>query len=103
MLGSGYMYSKSAKGPRQRIETPVISVMDKLIKETSKKNKMKHLANKYFYKIKNAVEKAKINNRSEIHFYYNYYDFINNGLGKPHGFLQEFMYEMCYDYSVFVT
>ena len=102
MLGSGYMYSKSGNGQRQRIETPIISVMDKLIKETSRKNKMIYLTNKYFPKIKNSVEKAIVNNRTEIHFYYNYYDFVNNGLGKPHGFLQEFMHEMCYDYSEFI-
>ena len=42
-------------------------------------------------------------NKNEIKFYYNYYDFVNDRLGKPHGFLNEFMYEMCYEYSEYVT
>ena len=64
---------------------------------------MNFLANKYFNKISNAVIKASVNNKKEIHFFYNYYDFVNNRLGKPHGFLNEFMQEMSYEYSEYIT
>ena len=72
-------------------------------KEILRENKIIFLKNKYFEKICKSIEKAKCKNKNEIHFYYNYYDFINNGLGKPHGFLNEFMYEMSYDYSKYVN
>ena len=58
---------------------------------------------KYFNKICDLVIKACTNNKNEIYFYYNYYDFVNNGWGSPHGFLNEFMSEMCYEYSSIVT
>lgn len=103
MLGSGYLYAKNKNGQRRRIEEPIKSDIDKLIKETYKDNKMNFLANKYFNKICNAVIKAIFNDKNQIHFYYNYYDFVNNNLGKPHGFLNEFMYEMCYEYSKYVA
>lgn len=103
MLGSGYMYAKNTNGQRRRIEEPNKSEIDKLIKETARKSKINSLANKYFNKITNSVVKAATNSKNEIHFYYNYYDFVNNGLGKPHGFLNEFMSEMCYEYSEYVT
>jgi hypothetical protein len=103
MLGSAHMYSKTSNGQRLRIDVPVKSDIDKLIKENARKEKMNSLANKYFNKITNAVIKAASNNKNEIKFYYNYYDFVNDRLGKPHGFLNEFMYEMCYDYSEYVT
>jgi len=103
MFGSGHMYDKNSNGQRRRIEEPNKSVIDKLIKEKSRKSKINSLANKYFNKITNAIIKGTTNGKNEIHFYYNYYDFVNNGLGKPHGFLNEFMYEMCYEYSEYVT
>lgn len=103
MLGSGYMYSKTATNQRQRIDIQNQSDIDKLIKMEQKKNKMNFLANKYFNKITNAIIKAITNGKTEIHFYYNYYDFVNNGLGKPHGFLNEFMSEMFYEYSEYIT
>lgn len=103
MLGSGYLYAKNGKGQRRRIEEPYKSDIDKLIKESNKSNKMNYLAHKYFNKICNSVIKACTNSKNEIHFYYNYYDFVNNGLGKPHGFLNEFMSEMCYEYSNYIT
>ena len=103
MLGSGHMYAKNNNGQRRRIDEPNKSEIDKLIKENSRKNKINHLANKYFNKITNSVIKASTNGKSEIHFYYNYYDFVNDGLGKPHGFLNEFMSEMCYEYSEYIT
>lgn len=103
MLGSAHMYSKTSNGQRLRIDVPVKSDVDKLIKENARKEKMNSLANKYFNKITNAVIKAASSNKNEIKFYYNYYDFVNDRLGKPHGFLNEFMYEMCYDYSEYVT
>lgn len=103
MLGTAHMYNKNCNGQRRRIEAPNKSEIDKLIKENSRKNKINHLANKYFNKITNSVIKASTNGKSEIHFYYNYYDFVNDGLGKPHGFLNEFMSEMCYEYSEYIT
>lgn len=103
MLGSGYMYKKNINGQRRKIDIPMKSDIDKLIKETHKKNKMDFLANKYFNLIVNSVIKASVNGRNNIHFYYNYYDFVNNGLGHPHGFLNEFMTNMCYEYSEYIT
>ena len=103
MLGSAHMYSKTSNGQRLRIDSPVKSDVDKLIKENARKQKMNSLADKYFNKITNAVIKALSNDKNNIKFHYNYYDFVNDRLGKPHGFLNEFMYEMCYDYSEYVT
>lgn len=104
MLGVGHTYSKNSNGQRRRIEVDTNkSEIDKLIKQTNKDNKMKFLADKYFNKITNNVIKASMNNKKEICFYFNYYDFLNNRLGKPHGLLNEFMYEMCYEYSKYVT
>jgi len=103
MLGSGYIYAKNTNGQRRRIDKPITSDIDKLIKESQRKNKMNYLANKYFNKIADSVIKASLNSKNNIHIYYNYYDFVNNGLGKPHGFLNEFMTEMCYEYSEYVT
>ena len=61
------------------------------------------LSNKYFNKIVNCVIKEIYKNNNNVNFYFNYYDFVNNKLGKPLGFLNEFMSEMCYDYSEYVT
>ena len=103
MLGSGYMYSKNSNAQRRRINEPSKSEIDKLIKESERKNKINSLADKYFNKITNSIIKAITNDKKEIHFYYNYYDFVNNGIGKPHGFLHEFMSQMCYEYSEYAT
>ena len=108
MLGIGQTYSKTSTGQRRRIDigdsdNSTKSEMDKLIKENARENKMTFLTNKYFNKITNAVIKANTLNKNEIHFYYNYYDFVNDGLGKPHGFLNQFMYEMCYEYSKYIS
>ena len=103
MLGSANLYAKTSNGQRRRIDVPMVSDIDKLIKETQRESKINWLANKYFNKITNAVIKASTENRKEIKFYYNYYDFTNNGLGKPMGLLNEFMTEMCYAYSKYVT
>lgn len=103
MLGSATLYAKNGNGQRRRIDEPNKSEIDKLIKTNYKKTKINSLANKYFNKITNSVIKAATAGKNEIHFYYNYYDFVNNGLGKPHGFLNEFMTEMCYEYSEYVT
>jgi hypothetical protein len=102
MLGAAYMYSKNRNGQRRRIDESTQND-NKLTRQEYKNNKMNSLASKYFNKITNAVIKASSNGKNEIHFYYNYYDFVNNGLGKPHGFLNEFMSEMCYEYSLYVT
>ena len=103
MLGSGVIYSKSSNGQRRRIETPDEQEINKKNKEQHRKDKMNFLANKYFNKISNAVIKASVNNKNEIYFFYNYYDFVNNRLGRPHGFLNEFMQEMSYEYSEYIT
>ena len=71
-------------------------------KEEQKKIKMTWLVNKYFNKIVNAIETNK-NSQNKIFFFYNYYDFINNKLGKPHGLVNELMYEMSYEYSQYVS
>tara|TARA_B100001093_G_scaffold64713_1_gene54623 strand:- start:6623 stop:7030 length:408 start_codon:yes stop_codon:yes gene_type:complete len=103
MLGSAHMYSKSGNGQRRRIDVPMKSDIDTLIKENEREKKMNSLANKYFNKIVKSVIKAITNDKNKIYFYYTYYDFVNNGLGKPHGFLNEFMSEMSYEYSKYVT
>jgi len=106
MLGCGHMFSKSYDTQRRRLDVSDVSnnkSTDKIIKEQYRKTKLTNLANKYFNKIVKAIIKANAENRKFIHFYYNYYDFVNNGLGKPHGFLNEFMYEMSYEYSEYVT
>tara|TARA_B100002051_G_C16216472_1_gene383672 strand:+ start:78 stop:485 length:408 start_codon:yes stop_codon:yes gene_type:complete len=103
MLGSGILHAKCKNGQRRRIDVPLKKDLDALIKDSVRKNKINWLANKYFNKITCAIIKAIMNDKNEIHFYYNYYDFVNNGLGKPHGFLNEFMSEMCYEYSEYVT
>ena len=115
MLGIGNIYAKSANNQRRRIDSPLVEETketketketDKtniLTKEEKRKNQMTTLANKYFNKIVNAVIKANSLNKKSIKFYYNYYDFTNDRLGKPHGFLNEFMYEMCYDNSLYIN
>jgi hypothetical protein len=106
MLGVGIQYSKTSSGQRQRIDVDGLNCkneIDKLIKDTARDNKMNFLSNKYYNKIVNTVSKAITENKKEIHFYYNYYDFVNDGLGKPHGFLNEFMTQLCYEYSKYVT
>ena len=40
MLGSGYMYAKNTNGQRRRIEELNKSNIDKLIKESKRKNKI---------------------------------------------------------------
>lgn len=107
MLGIGHTYSKTSTGQRRRIDVEDVnnsnkSEIDKLIKENARETKMKFLINKYFNKITNAVIKANSLNKKDIHFYYNYYDFVNDGLGKPHGLLNQCMYEMCYEYSKYI-
>ena len=103
MLDHDIMYSKNTNFQRRKLETPLISEIINTAKEHKRKTKMIMLANKYFNKITECVIKASTQNKNSINFYYNYYDFVNDRLGKPHGFLNEFMYEMCYDFSEFVT
>ncbi len=68
-------------------------------KEEKRDKKFQFLSQKYFNKISDKIIKAQSNSKSSIFFHYNYYDFVNDHLGKPHGLLNEFMYEMCYSYS----
>ena len=70
-----------------------------LTKDERRKLKMNQLKDKYFSKIVNTVVKANQNCKKECRIFYNYYDLINDGLGKPHGLLNEFMMEMSYLYS----
>lgn len=72
-------------------------------KAEKRKVKMNFLANKYFNTIVNLVINSIYKNKNSVNLYYNYYDLINERLGKPHGFLNEFMYEMCYLDSQFAT
>lgn len=71
----------------------------KLSKDEIKKKKMNTLINKYYDKIINEVNNNKNKNLNEIKFYYNYYDFLNDRIGKPKGLFNEMMQEMCYEYS----
>ena len=101
MLGDGLLYSKTGNGQRLRIdleETLPDNSLDKII---IKNKKMNELKNKYFQKIIDSVLNAIHKDKNSINFYYNYYDFTNKRIGKPHGLLNEFMYEMCYDYSIY--
>jgi len=103
MLGQGVLYAKSNNSQRQRIdiESPVkVNVIDKLI---IKNKKMNELSRKYFNKIIDCVIKAIQLDKNSVVFYYNYYDLINERIGKPHGLLNEFMYEMCYDFSNYLN
>ena len=70
-----------------------------LTKDERRKLKMNQLKDKYFSKIVNTIIKANQNGKKECKIFYNYYDLINDGLGKPHGLLNEFMMEMSYIYS----
>ena len=100
MLGDSIMYAKTQNGQRRRIDLDNSlpdGSMDKIIIKNVKLGQLKH---KYFQKIINEVIKAIHKNKNNINFYYNYYDFTNERIGKPHGLLNEFMYEMCYEYSV---
>lgn len=90
-----YIYSGAQ---RRKLESLQKS---QLTKDEKRKIKMNQLKDKYFNKIINEVLKANNKNKKEICFYYNYYDFLNDKLGKPHGFLNEFMQEMSYLYSEF--
>ena len=100
-------YTKSSNGQRRKIDISLNSNNnnsnnEKISKEEKRKIQIKSLQNKYFNKICNAIIKANEQNKKSINFYYNYYDFVNDRLGKPHGFLNEFMYEMCYSNSEFI-
>lgn len=97
-------YFKHCNNQKRRFYIPDnTEINSMLIKENKRKIHMTMLSNKYFNKIVNNINKAILNNKNSIIFYYNYYDFVNDKLGKPHGFLNEFMYEMCYDYSEFIS
>ena len=103
MLGSATIYAKSNNSQRRRIDTPMKNDVDKLIKENKRKIHMTSLANKYFNKITEAVIKSISQGNTSINFYYNYYDFVNERLGKPQGFLNDFMDERGYLNSEFMT
>lgn len=88
---------------RRKLEGDPLINKNKFTKEEYRKIKMNELKDKYFEKIANNIIKASESGNNELKFYYNYYHFVNNGLGKPHGFLNEFMTEMCYEYSEFIV
>ena len=112
MLGTGNAISdsiaKKNNSRKQRIGTPGNpenpginnnSEMDKLIKETARKNMIKGLIDKYYNKIYLNILSAISNKQRESDFYYNYYDFINKKMGHPHLIVNEILYEMCYEFS----
>ena len=101
MLGQGILFAKSSNNQRRRID--IDSKNDSIDKLIIKNKKMNDLKFKYFNKIVNEVIKAIYKNKSSMNFYYNYYDLINERIGKPHGLLNEFMYEMCYEYSIYLN
>ena len=103
MLGQGYMYSKTGNCQRRRIDLEETLPNNSLDKIIIKNKKMNDLKNKYFQKITNEIIKAIYKEKNNINFYYNYYDLINERIGKPHGLLNEFMYEMCYELSPYVN
>lgn len=107
-MNNNQMFINTGNGQRRKIEnetenknSTIPSNSITLSKEEKRKIQMTHLKNKYFNKICEVVIKANNNSKKQIHFYYNYYDFVNDRLGKPHGFLNEFMYEMSYENSEF--
>ena len=102
MLGQGVVYAKRSNGQRLRLDLDSSeknvnsSQLDKII---IRNKKMNDLSLKYFNKIVNTVIQSIYLNKNSVDFYYNYYDLINDRIGKPHGLLNEFMYEMSYEYS----
>ena len=117
------MYAKSSSGQRRRIDlgdlnnetgtetftfnptklpnpVNISSPVDKII---IKNKKMNELKNKYLNKIVNTIIKAIYENKNNVAFYYNYYDLLNDRIGKPHGLLNEFLYEMSYEYSSYIN
>lgn len=98
-----YVYTNNFNRQRRKINEDNQNIQELYDNDKIKENKMNSIKNKYFNKIIKSVNKAIVNNKNQIHFYYNYYDFLNNGLGKPHGFLNEFMYEMSYEYSNYIS
>ena len=100
ILGQGILYSKTDNGQRRRINLEENNIIDKIIIKNLKMNELKK---KYFQKIIDSVINAIYKEKKSINFYYNYYDFTNKRIGKPHGLLNEFMYEMCYEYSVYCS
>lgn len=111
MLGSGDAISSSVSkknnSRKQRIGIPgniesinnKTSEMDKLIKETARKNMIKSLIDKYYNKIYLCILGAISKKQKEVNFYYNYYDFVNKKMGHPHLIVNEILYEMCYEFS----
>ena len=109
MLGSGNAIPKKNNSRKQKIGIPghpefslqnnQNSEMDKLIKETARKNMIKNLIDKYYNKIYLCIISAIEKNQKEANFYYNYYDFVNNKMGHPHLIVNEILYEMCYEFS----
>jgi hypothetical protein len=96
-----------SKGQRQRQKLDIDTLTQTLnsthlTKDEKRSIKMIKLEKKYFLKIVNHINKAISNNKKKIVFFYNYYDFVNDRIGKPHGLLNEFLQEMCYDYSQFI-
>jgi hypothetical protein len=101
-LNRGQQRRKIDNNEQYYLNGGTITNESSLTKEDYRRIKIYSLKSKYFNKIVASVNKSILNNKTEVHFYYNYYDFINKSLGKPHGFVNEFMYEMSYEYSEFV-
>ena len=102
MLGVGYINPKSNNSQRQRIDI-FLNNLDINGKETKKKILIQSLINKYFNKICNHVVKEISLNKNKTIFYFNYYDFVNDKLGHPQSIMTQLLYEMCYEYSEFVS
>lgn len=122
-LGAGVMNAKNNTSQRRRINLDNEMNHEKktndYIKSVHREKLVKKNIDKYFNKIVNSVIKAIYQDRKSIIFSYNYNDFLNRcifydeqsegkikktiNLGHPHSFLNEIMYEMCYDGSKFVT
>lgn len=96
-----YINSKFNKTQRQKIDNYLDIKLDN--KEIRLKKLYIFLINKYFNKICNHIIKEIVKNKNKSIFYFNYYDFINLKLGHPQLIMTNLMYEMCYEYSEFVS
>ena len=95
--------SKSHDSRRRRVHIEPQQELNRLIKENKRNQFIKVLINKYFNKICNRIINENAKGKSETMFFFNYYDFINQGLGHPALIMNEIVYEMCYEHSEYVS
>ena len=71
-------------------------------KEEKKHKLMTNLVNKYYEKIKIQIVKKVEKGENKLIFHLNYYDFLNEKLGHPQLIMTQLIYELLYDYSVYL-